>query len=110
MAEADDAEGWELVSLRAVGVTEFLDMDDEPAIRDTPAGTKPDWWIIRKTYKNGRERGSAGIRVKNSQATVRDRSVAGWVIDGCRRLHSRVRKECSEVHAAGIDERVQNFV
>ncbi|PPU04816.1 hypothetical protein XacyCFBP2565_22295 [Xanthomonas arboricola pv. corylina] len=22
-------------------------------------------------------------------ATVRDRSVAGWVIDGCRRLHSR---------------------
>ncbi|MGX2022877.1 hypothetical protein ACWJJC_18320 [Xanthomonas campestris pv. campestris] len=56
MAEADEAEGWELVSLRAVGVTEFLDLDDEPAVRDTPAGTEPDWWIIRKTYKNGRER------------------------------------------------------
>ncbi|WP_259677658.1 hypothetical protein [Xanthomonas vasicola] len=55
MAEADDAEGWELASLRAVGVTEFLDLDDEPAIHDTPAGTEPDWWIIRKTYKNGRE-------------------------------------------------------
>ncbi len=38
MAEADDAEGWELVSLRAVGVTQFLDLDDEPAVRDTPAG------------------------------------------------------------------------
>ncbi|OOW89893.1 hypothetical protein Xvtf_08725 [Xanthomonas campestris pv. vitistrifoliae] len=41
MDEAD-AEGWELVSLRAVGVTEFLDLDDEPAVRDTPAGTEPD--------------------------------------------------------------------
>lgn len=41
-------------------------------------------------------------------ADPRDRSVAGWVIDGCRRLHSRARKDYSGVHAAGIEGRQES--
>ncbi|SOO29908.1 hypothetical protein XAP6164_3790002 [Xanthomonas phaseoli pv. phaseoli] len=34
--------------------------------------------------------------------------VAGWVIDGCRLLHSRARKDYSAVHAARIEGRQES--
>jgi hypothetical protein len=53
--ELDDAQAYESVAYRVVGVTEYLDDDDEPAIRDTAAGTEPEKWIIRTICRNGRE-------------------------------------------------------